>query len=162
MKFGNIIRVETSRYLTKITILRKADREGSCIWFRYNYHVQLVATKARLMRVPNLKFWSPRQRGGEAGRAQSCRPSLAACFPQKRELERKVPSNRTRAFRAQGLRAIPFIGLRVDYPPTLSPPRIRRRLGDVSPLSLRQPLPRCSLLLRRNHFVDSCQGPEVP
>jgi hypothetical protein len=28
MKFGNIVRVETSRYLTKITTLRrKADRE---------------------------------------------------------------------------------------------------------------------------------------
>ena len=31
MKFGNVVRVETSRYLTKITTLRrKADREGSC------------------------------------------------------------------------------------------------------------------------------------
>ena len=31
MKFGNIVWVETSRYLTKITTLRrKADREGSC------------------------------------------------------------------------------------------------------------------------------------
>ena len=30
MKFGNIVQVETSRYLTKITTLRKADREGPC------------------------------------------------------------------------------------------------------------------------------------
>ena len=30
MKFGNVVRVKTSQYLTKITILRrKADREGS-------------------------------------------------------------------------------------------------------------------------------------
>ena len=29
MKFGNIIRVETLRYLTKIMTLQKADREGS-------------------------------------------------------------------------------------------------------------------------------------
>ena len=31
---------------------------------RYNCYVQLVATKRDWMRVPNLKFWSPRQRGG--------------------------------------------------------------------------------------------------
>ena len=36
---------------------------------RYNYYVQLVATKRSQMRVANLKFWSARQRGGEA---QSC------------------------------------------------------------------------------------------
>ena len=35
----------------------------------YSYYVQLVATKRDLMRVANLKS---RQRGGEAGRAQSC------------------------------------------------------------------------------------------
>ena len=70
MKFGNIIRVETSRYLTKITTLqRKADREQLqflrlSIGLRYNYYVQLVATKRDWMCVPNLKIWSPRQRGG--------------------------------------------------------------------------------------------------
>jgi hypothetical protein len=31
---------------------------------RYNYYVQLVATRRDWMRVPNLKIWSPRQRGG--------------------------------------------------------------------------------------------------
>jgi len=31
---------------------------------RYNYYIQLVATKRDWMRIPNLKFWSPRQRGG--------------------------------------------------------------------------------------------------
>ena len=34
------------------------------IRLRYNCYVQLVATKRGRMRVPNLKFWSPRQRGG--------------------------------------------------------------------------------------------------
>jgi len=38
---------------------------------RYSYYVQLVATKRDWMPVANLKS---RQRGGEAGRAQSCRP----------------------------------------------------------------------------------------
>jgi len=36
---------------------------------RYSYYVQLVATKRDWMPVANLKS---RQRGGEAGRAQSC------------------------------------------------------------------------------------------
>ena len=31
---------------------------------RYNYYVQLVVTRRDWMRVPNLKFWSARQRGG--------------------------------------------------------------------------------------------------
>ena len=34
------------------------------IRLRYNYYVQLVATKRGRMRVANLKIWSPRQRGG--------------------------------------------------------------------------------------------------
>ena len=34
------------------------------IRLRYNYYVQLVATKRDWMRVPNFKIWSPRQRGG--------------------------------------------------------------------------------------------------
>jgi hypothetical protein len=34
------------------------------IRLRYNYYIQLVATKRDWMRVPNLKFWSARQRGG--------------------------------------------------------------------------------------------------
>ena len=34
------------------------------IWLRYNYYVQLVATKRDWMRVPNVKCWSPRQNGG--------------------------------------------------------------------------------------------------
>ena len=34
------------------------------IRLRYNYYVQLVATKRGRMRVPNVKFWSSRQRGG--------------------------------------------------------------------------------------------------
>ena len=39
---------------------------------RYNYYVQLVATRRDWMRVPNLKIWSARQRGVEAGRAHHC------------------------------------------------------------------------------------------
>jgi hypothetical protein len=75
MKFGSIVRVETLRYLTKITTLRrKADREQlkflqPSIRLRYNYYVQLVAIRRDWMRVANLKS---RQRGVEAGRAQSC------------------------------------------------------------------------------------------
>ena len=68
MKFDNIVRVETLRYLTKITALRrKADREGSCsqaIRLRYNYYVQLVAIKRGRVRVANSKLRSARQRGG--------------------------------------------------------------------------------------------------
>ena len=36
------------------------------IGVRYDYYVQLVATKRDRMRVANLKFWGARQRGGEA------------------------------------------------------------------------------------------------
>ena len=65
MAFGNIVRVETLRYLTKITTLRRSRRFLQLsIRLRYNYYVQLVAVKRDWMRVLNLKFWSPRQRGG--------------------------------------------------------------------------------------------------
>ena len=61
MKFGNTVRVETSRYLTKMTTLRRSRRFlQPSIQLRYNYYVQLVATKRDWMRVPNLKFWSAR------------------------------------------------------------------------------------------------------
>ena len=46
------------------------------IRLRYNYYVQLVATRRDWMRVPNLKIWSPRQRGVEAGHEQSCVTSI--------------------------------------------------------------------------------------
>ena len=66
-KFSNIIRVETSRYLTKIMTLRKADREGSCSQ-AYGFATITMYSwwqpKRDWMPVPNLKFWSPRQRGG--------------------------------------------------------------------------------------------------
>jgi hypothetical protein len=61
LKFGNIVRVETSRRFLQPSIQ-----------LRYNYYVQLVATKRDWMRVPNLKSRSARQRGGEAGRAHHC------------------------------------------------------------------------------------------
>jgi hypothetical protein len=63
MRFGNIIRVETSRYLTRSRHRSRKFLQPS-IRLRYNYYVQLVATRRDWMRVPNLKFWSPRQRGG--------------------------------------------------------------------------------------------------
>ena len=34
------------------------------IRLRYNYYVQLVASRRDWMRVPNVKFWGARQRGG--------------------------------------------------------------------------------------------------
>jgi len=63
MKFGNIVRVETydineDHDNTEAMFLQPS------IWLRYNYYVQLVATRRDWMRVPNLKIWSPRQRGG--------------------------------------------------------------------------------------------------
>ncbi|OCK97240.1 uncharacterized protein K441DRAFT_655925, partial [Cenococcum geophilum 1.58] len=46
-KFGNIVRVETSRYLTKITTLRRKAARSN---------VLLVATRRNWMRVPNLQL----------------------------------------------------------------------------------------------------------
>ena len=58
MKFGNIVQLETLRYLTKITAPQKKVARARflqpSIRFRYNYHVQLVAIKRHWMRVPNL------------------------------------------------------------------------------------------------------------
>ena len=56
MKFGNVVRVETSRYLTKITTLRrKADCEGSrserlCLVTR----IVLVARDNQIEAIQNL------------------------------------------------------------------------------------------------------------
>jgi len=63
MKFGNVVRVETydideDHDTTEPKFLQPSMR------LRYNYYVQLVATRRDWMRVPNLKIWSPRQRGG--------------------------------------------------------------------------------------------------
>ena len=71
MKFSNIIRVETSRYLTKIMTLRRSRRFlQPSIRLRYNYYVQLVATKARLDAGTEFE---PSPKGGvEAGRAHHC------------------------------------------------------------------------------------------
>ena len=57
MKFSNIVRVETSRYLIKITILRRpiAKVLAAKHTLRHNYYVRLVATKRGGMRVPDLK-----------------------------------------------------------------------------------------------------------
>ena len=62
MKFGNVVQVETSRYLTKIATLRRRPIVNSfrflqlSIRLRYNYYVQLVAIKRDWMRVANLIF----------------------------------------------------------------------------------------------------------
>ena len=54
----------------------------AAIAIRYNYHVQLVATRRGRMRVANLKFWSAR----EAGRAQS-----STLVQKRRTDEEEVP-----------------------------------------------------------------------
>ena len=62
MKFGNVVRVETydvdEDHTAEAKFLQPSMR------LRYNYYVQLVAARRDWMRVPNLKFWSFRQRGG--------------------------------------------------------------------------------------------------
>jgi hypothetical protein len=63
MKFGNIVRVETYD-IDEDHDNAEARFLQPSIRLRYNYYVQLVATRRDWMRVPNLKFWSPRQRGG--------------------------------------------------------------------------------------------------
>ena len=55
MKFGNVVRVETydideDRDTAEAKFLQPSMR------LRYNYYVQLVATRRDWMRVPNLKF----------------------------------------------------------------------------------------------------------
>jgi hypothetical protein len=81
IKFGNIVQVETSRHLTKITALwRKADCE--VLVAKHTASLQLLCTvggnQARLdarTEFKNLER-SPK-RGGEAGRAHHCR---VACW----------------------------------------------------------------------------------
>ena len=77
MKLGSVVRVETLRHLTKITALRRKAWSPetkflqSSIWLRYNYYVQLVATRRNWMRVTDLNL----AKGGgavEAGRAVDC------------------------------------------------------------------------------------------
>jgi hypothetical protein len=83
MKFGNTVRVGTSRYLTKIaTLRRKADREQ--LWVlaaKHTASLQLLCTvggsQARLDARTEFKISqrSPKG-GGEAGREHHCRSSL--------------------------------------------------------------------------------------
>jgi hypothetical protein len=87
MKFGNIVRVETSRYLTKITTLRSRRFLQPSIRLRYNYYVRLVAIRRGRMR---LKFWSACQRGESEARpvlpkapsvlAKALKPRLVLIF----------------------------------------------------------------------------------
>ena len=70
MKFGNIVWVETSRYLTKITTLqRKADRKSA--------RSKVLAAKHRLRYNAYRSEIIFCPRGGEAGRAIDC--SIASC-----------------------------------------------------------------------------------
>ena len=52
---------------------------ATCV--RYNYYVQLVATKRDWMRVPNLKFQSAHQKGGVKLVVQQAVPVPVACPP---------------------------------------------------------------------------------
>ena len=79
MKFGNIVRVETLRHLTKITALRrKADREGSCS-LAYGFAtitMYVGGNQARLDARTEFEILEPSPKGGvEAGRAHHCRAS---------------------------------------------------------------------------------------
>ena len=79
MKFSNTVRVETSRYLTKITTLRrKADREQLRVFAaKHTASLQLLCTvggsQARLDARSEFEISqrSPKG-GGEAGRANEC------------------------------------------------------------------------------------------
>jgi len=63
MKFGNIVGVGTYDVDENHDNAEARFLQPS-IRLRYNYYVQLVATRRDWMRVPNLKFWRV-----EAGRA---------------------------------------------------------------------------------------------
>jgi len=89
MKFSNTVRVGTSRYLTKITTLRrKADREQLWVFTaKHTASLQLLCTvgggQARLDARSEFKISqrSPKG-GGEAGRVNECiarPPPLANC-----------------------------------------------------------------------------------
>jgi len=56
MKFGNVVRVETYDINEDHDTVEPKFLQPS-MRLRYNYHVQLVATRRDWMRVPNLKFW---------------------------------------------------------------------------------------------------------
>ena len=80
MKFGNIVQVETSRYLTKImTLRRKADREQrQALAAKHTASLQLLCAaggnQARSDARTEFKILEPSPKGGvEAGRAHSCR-----------------------------------------------------------------------------------------
>jgi hypothetical protein len=76
MKFGNIVRVETSRYLTKITTLRRPI--AKVLAAKHTASLQLLCTvggnQARSDAHSEFKILEPSPKGGvEAGRAHHCR-----------------------------------------------------------------------------------------
>ena len=90
MKFGNTVRVGTSRYLTKITTLRrKANREQlRVLAAKHTASLQLLCTvggsQARLDARSEFEISqrSPKG-GGEAGRAQGCIVIFGHTDPKK-------------------------------------------------------------------------------
>jgi hypothetical protein len=78
MEFGNIVRVETSRYLTKITTLRrKADRCPQVLAAKHTASLQLLCTVGGDLAGPRTVakyffFSGGGGGGGEAGRAMHC------------------------------------------------------------------------------------------
>ena len=70
MKFSNIVGVEPYD-INEDHDTAEARFLQPSIRLRYNYYIQLGATKRGWIRVPNLKIWSPR--GVEAGRAHHCK-----------------------------------------------------------------------------------------
>ena len=67
MKFGNIVWVETSRYLIKITTLR--DREGSC---SQAYGFATITMYSWRQSSTEFEISQRSPKGGEAGRAHHC------------------------------------------------------------------------------------------
>ena len=76
MKFSNIAQVETSRYLTKITTLRrKADRKSARSKVLAAKHMASLQCDLASPRTVAKYFFA--RGGGEAGRAIDC--SIASC-----------------------------------------------------------------------------------
>jgi hypothetical protein len=86
MKFGNTVLVEISRYLTKITTLRrKADREQlRVLAAKHTASLQLLCTvggsQARLDARSEFEISQRSPKGGEAGRAMQCTACCMTSF----------------------------------------------------------------------------------
>jgi len=96
MKFSNTVRVGTSRYLTKITTLRrKADREQLRVFTaKHTASLQLLCTvgggQARLDARSEFKISQRSPKGGEAGRANECKVSTCTILPNFIDLSAEI------------------------------------------------------------------------